>query len=156
MDGDLTLLDLMGAEAVPAAATPTRPADDHYRSPPECVRALASVVDLFAGMHEFCAGDGTMAAAAADVLGAGAVLATTLYPAERVYFPVEAGIDFLKLRALRARNLASNPPYSLLYGRRMAKAGAVVRMIAHALDLLEAGQRHRPAGRWPHGSPPCH
>lgn len=138
MDGDVTFLDRMGAMPVPAPETPARPADDHYRSPPECVRALASVVDLSAGMHEFCAGDGTMATAAADVLGVAAVHATTLYPADKAYFPVKAGIDFLEPRRLTMRNLVSNVPYSFLHGRRLAKAGAATRMIAHGLDLLEA------------------
>ena len=136
---DITLLEAMGVIDPPAPAPLERPADDHYRSPPECMRALAAVVDLSAGVHEFCAGDGILAAAAADVLGAAAVTATTLYPAEgKTYFPVETGVDFLQLAKPRRRNLVSNPPYSMLHGRRLAKAGAATRIIQHALGLLEA------------------
>lgn len=131
-----TLLEAMG---VVEPAPITRPADDHYRSPPECMRALASVVDLSAGMHECCAGDGLMAAAAADVLGAAAVTATTLYPPEGPrYFPVETGVDVLELQRPRRRNIVTNPPYGRLHGRKLGKAGAATRIIGHLLQLLEA------------------
>lgn len=136
------LLERMGV--TDDAPTPiTRPADDHYRSPPECVRALASVIDLSAGVWESCAGDGIMAAGAADVLGARAVTATTLYPPDgRSYFPVTTGVDFLHETRLRRPNIVTNPPYSMLGGRKLAKAGAATRIIAHALRLLEgAGDR---------------
>lgn len=138
MGGETSLLELMGAAPASAPAAPARPPDDHYRSPPECVRALASVVDLSGGVHECCAGDGTMAAAAADVLGAAAVYASTLYPADRTFFPVASGLDFLELRHLERRNVVTNPPYSMLYGKRLVRAGAACRIIEHALKLLIA------------------
>ena len=133
---DVSLLEAMGVIEEPAPIV--RPKDDHYRSPPECVRALASVEDLTGGMHEFCAGDGTMAAAAADTLGADAVCASTLYPTDRTFFPVEAGVDFLQLTQIRRRNLVTNPPYSMLYGQKRSKAMAATMVIRHALTLLEA------------------
>lgn len=124
------------AERAPGASIIQRPADDHYRSPPECLRALASVVDLSAGLHEFCAGDGTMAAVAADLIGTDRVTASTIAPPAQTYFPVEQA-DFLETTALRRPWLVSNPPYSMLGGRRLANAGAAVRIISHALQLLE-------------------
>lgn len=138
MGADITLLQAMGVVEDPAPAQIVRPLDDHYRSPPECVRALASVEDLTGGVHECCAGDGTMAAAAADVLGRDSVYASTLYPSPRTYFPVHVGVDFLQLGELQRRHLVTNPPFSRLYGRTLAKAGAATRIIAHALQLLEA------------------
>ncbi|WP_395459820.1 hypothetical protein ACHMW5_35950 (plasmid) [Azospirillum melinis] len=130
-----SLLELMGVEA----ATPpiVRPDDDHYRSPPECLRALASVVDLSAGIWECCAGDGIQAATAADLIGADAVLATSIHPPAVTYHPVEAA-DFLKVQQLRRRNIVTNPPYSMLYGKRLPKAGAATRIVRHALELLTA------------------
>jgi hypothetical protein len=134
MPGDLTLLDVMG---VIDPAPTLRPPDDHYRSPPECMRALASVVDLSAGMHECCAGDGLLAAVAADILGADAVTASTIHPPERTYHLVEAA-DFLLTTRLVRPNIVTNPPYSMLYGKRIARAGAATRIIQHGLQLLEA------------------
>lgn len=134
-DREVSLLELMGVPD--AIATPiVRPADDHYRSPPETIRALASVVDLSGGMWECCAGDGIQAAAAADLIGADAVLATSIHPPAVTYHPVEA-VDFLEATQLRRRNIVTNPPYSMLYGKRLPKAGAATRIIRHGLQLLE-------------------
>ncbi|WP_372395159.1 hypothetical protein ABMY26_06270 (plasmid) [Azospirillum sp. HJ39] len=130
------LLKLMGV-ADDAPAPIVRPADDHYRSPPETIRALASVVDLSAGIWECCAGDAILAAVAADLIGAGNVVATSIHPPATTYHPVEAA-DFLEAQQLRRRNIVTNPPYSMLYGKRMAKAGAATRIARHALELLEA------------------
>lgn len=134
MDREISLLEAMGVTEEPPPAI-ERPDDDHYRSPPECMRALASVVDLSAGMHEFCAGDGILAAAAADVLGAGAVTASTIDPPARSFFPVDRA-DFLAQRHLIRPHLVTNPPYSKLHGRRLPKARAATRLIRHALQLL--------------------
>lgn len=128
----------MGAPDATPSPPISRPADDHYRSPPACGRALASVVDLSAGVHEFCAGDGTLAAGLGDVLGAGAVYASTIHHPGQIYFPVTGNADFLALARPARRHLVTNPPYSCLYGRRLSKAGAATRLIAHALWLLEA------------------
>lgn len=130
------LLKLMGVDD-DAPAPIVRPADDHYRSPPETLRALASVVDLSAGVWECCAGDGIQAAVAADLIGADAVLASSIHPPAVTYHPVEAA-DFLEAKTLRRRNIVTNPPYSMLHGKRMAKAGAATRIARHALELLEA------------------
>jgi hypothetical protein len=129
------LLQLMGV--TDADAPIVRPADDHYRSPPETFRALASVVDLSAGIWECCAGDGIQAAVAADLIGADAVVATSIHPPALTYHPVEA-VDFLKAQQLRRPNIVTNPPYSMLYGKRLPKAGAATRIIRHGLQLLEA------------------
>jgi hypothetical protein len=134
---DMTLLQAMGViDDTPA--TPTRPPDDHYRTPPACMRALAAVEGFTGGVHEFCAGDGTLAAAAADVLGDHQVYASTLYASPKTYFPVQTGADFLTLDRLRRPALVSNPPYSYLGGKRMRNAGAATAIIRHALALLDA------------------
>lgn len=134
---DMTLLQAMGVEDEPPA-TPARPVDDHYRTPPACMRALAAVEDFPAGIHEFCAGDGILAAAAADVLGTDQVYASTLYASPKTYFPVQTGVDFLGATALRRPALVTNPPYSRLGGRVLGKAGAATAIIRHALALLDA------------------
>ncbi|MBP2310474.1 hypothetical protein GBZ48_31620 [Azospirillum melinis] len=123
------------ADDVVATSIP-RPVDDHYRSPPECMRALMSVVDLSAGLHECCAGDGILAAVAADQLGAGAVTASTILPPAETYFAVEQQ-DFLQLGELRQPWIVTNPPYSKMGGKTLRNAGAAVAIITHALQLLE-------------------
>lgn len=115
-----------------------RPIDDHYRSPPETIRALLSVESLPGGMHEFCAGDGILAAAAADILGDENVFASTIGQDtdSKTYFPVTGGSDFLQLDKLIKPNLVSNTPYGRLYGERIGKARAATRIIKHSIDLL--------------------
>lgn len=131
------LFGLLGApEAMPLQQPIPRPTDDHYRSPPACGRALATVVDLTDGVHEFCAGDGILAAGLDDVLGDGAVYASTIHQPVQTYFPVTGGVDFLTLSQPARRHLVTNPPYSFLHGRRLGRAGAATRLISHALRLL--------------------
>lgn len=130
----ITLLTRTGDAQPPVS--PGRPLDDHYRTPPECARALASVVDLTSGVHECCAGDGTMAAALADVLGETAVVASTLYPPHRTFYPIATGVDVLKLDRPLRHHVVTNPPFGRLYGRRVPQAGAATRIIVHALELL--------------------
>lgn len=136
---DRTLLDAMGCadRRQPAPARP-RPNDDNYRTPPECGRALASVVDLQAGVWECCAGDGWLAAGLADALGPSAVTATTLHPPIGAVHPVEAGVDMLTETTARRVHIVTNPPYSKMMGKRLPRAGAACAVIAHALELLEA------------------
>lgn len=115
-----------------------RPFDDHYRSTPETLRALVSVESLPGGMHEFCAGDGILAATAADILGDHNVIATTIGDIQgtKTYFPVIGNTDFLRLQELLKPNLVSNPPYGRLHGQRVGKARAATTIIRHAIDLL--------------------
>lgn len=134
-----TLLELMGVIDAPARPAPIiRPDDDHYRSPPECGRALASVIDLSAGVWECCAADGILAASIADAIkgSAGVVLASSIRPPARTFHPVTAA-DFLQCKRLRAPNIVTNPPYSFLDGKRLPKAGAATAIARHALQLLE-------------------
>ncbi|MET4733498.1 hypothetical protein ABIE64_002225 [Thalassospira sp. MBR-102] len=123
---------------------PVRPLDDHYRSTPCTFRALASVESFPGGLHEFCAGDGILAATAADIVGPENVVATTIgdVSGQKTYFPVTGNRDFLKQRELIRPNLFSNPPYGRLYGQRIGKARAATAIIRHGIELLtEAGPR---------------
>tara|TARA_E500000318_G_scaffold99476_2_gene101567 strand:+ start:4098 stop:4763 length:666 start_codon:yes stop_codon:yes gene_type:complete len=117
-----------------------RPLDDHYRSPPCTFRALASVESFPGGLHEFCAGDGILAATAADILGCGNVAASTIgdLTGKKTYFPVAGNQDFLQRKELIKPNLFSNPPYGRLHGERVGKARAATTIIRHAIDLLTA------------------
>jgi hypothetical protein len=117
---------------------PVRPLDDHYRSPPCTFRALASVESFPGGMHEFCAGDGILAATAADILGCDNIAASTIgdMTGKKTYFPVAGNQDFLQRNELIKPNLFSNPPYGRLHGERVGKARAATTIIRHAIDLL--------------------
>ncbi|WP_147253045.1 hypothetical protein [Thalassospira profundimaris] len=115
-----------------------RPLDDHYRSAPETFRALATVESFPGGLHEFCAGDGILAATAADILGHKNVVASTIgrQHGKKVYYPVTGQTDFLKLKTLWKPNLVTNPPYGRLNGKQLGKARAATTIIRHGIDLL--------------------
>ncbi|OAZ14361.1 hypothetical protein [Thalassospira indica] len=115
-----------------------RPLDDHYRSPPCAARALVSVESFPGGMHEFCAGDGILAAAAADIVNHENVVATTIgdLTGKKTYYPVTGNQDFLKRKELIKPHLFSNPPYGRLHGQRVGKARAATTIIRHGIDLL--------------------
>jgi hypothetical protein len=114
----------------------TRPNDDHYRSPPECARALLSVESVPGGAWDSCAGDGILAAALAETLGLCAVHASTIDVPEDVYHPVHQA-DFLECRSLIKPHIVINPPYGYLHGQRLGRARAATILITHALDMLE-------------------
>lgn len=110
----------------------TRPNDDHYRTPPECFRALLSVENFDGTIHECCAGDGIGAAALAETCGG--VVASTITPVPNSYHPVHA-LDVLEMTAQVGQNIVTNPPYGYLHGRRRGKAGAATAILNHLIGL---------------------
>lgn len=116
-----------------AALDVPRPTSDHYRTPPECDRSLLTVESFPGGWHDFCAGDGLMAAVLAEQLPGG--IASTIEPPAKTYYRVLKG-DFFALRGLPRPHLIGNPHYGRL--NHQADKHALERFVRHALALLEA------------------
>lgn len=112
----------------------TRPLDDWYRTPPECTRALLSVEGFPGGAWDPFAGDGMMSAVLAERLSD--VVASTLYePPTPMLYPVQTGVDFLKVLSPPRPNTIGNCPYGKLYGRIDRRAAE--KIVRHAINLQE-------------------
>ncbi|WP_019646180.1 hypothetical protein [Novispirillum itersonii] len=126
----------------------TRPADDHYPTPPEATRALLSVEQFGAGIWEPCAGSGEMAAVLRQ---AGyTVAATTLHDgrADRD-FPkhrVIGGTDFLAETRLRHHAIVTNPPYRIAEEIIRHALSLRPQRVAMLLNLKFLGSKARRAG----------
>jgi predicted RNA methylase len=94
--------------------------NEFYPTPPEATRALLSVEQFDGPIWEPACGNGQIAQVLAD--HGHAVVSTDLY----AYGFGASGIDFLRERTPRARNIVTNPPY----GRGLAD-----RFLNHALEL---------------------
>lgn len=107
-----------GTAASTPRTVPRRLPNEFYPTPPEATRALLSVEEFDGDIWEPACGDGRIA----KVLRAHghAVVSTDLH----AYGHGEAGVDFLRETAPRAKHIVTNPPY----GRGLADRFVAARL----------------------------